>query len=185
MPTRCWIAPEMPSASTASARRSGPELPTWRSIGSQPASQIGRDAASSAPSASASFCASGDVLLLLDAAADRRRSARPATDRRPAWLPGTAPRASGESRQASTATARARTGAGDAPSCRLIGAERADLERDEMRRRPLRHDVGRQLALEHRPHERRLRRRPCLMAVTSVMSARSSRAASFGAKSRV
>src|SRR2546428_6021896 len=36
-----------------------PELPTWRSIGSQPLSQIGRDAASSAPSASASFCTIG------------------------------------------------------------------------------------------------------------------------------
>ena len=33
---------------------------------------------------------------------------------------------------------------------------RADLERDEMRRRALRHDVGGELALEHRP-----RRTPC------------------------
>ena len=56
-------------------------------------------------------------------------------------------------------TSSARTGAGDAPSRGLIGAKRADLERDEMRRRALRHDVGGQLALEHRPHERRLGRR--------------------------
>ena len=71
MPTRCWIAPEMPSARYSFGATVWPELPTWRSIGSQPASQIGRDAASSAPSASASCCASGDVLLPLDAAADR------------------------------------------------------------------------------------------------------------------
>src|SRR2546428_12686554 len=36
-----------------------PELPTWRSMGSHPLSQIGREAASSAPSASASFCTIG------------------------------------------------------------------------------------------------------------------------------
>ena len=68
---------------------------------------------------------------------------------------------------------------------RLIGAERADLERDEVRRRPLRHDVGGQLALEHRPHERAAAAVRVLTPVTSVMIARSSRAASFGAKSRV
>ena len=82
-------------------------------------------------------------------------------------------------------TASARTGAGDAPLRRLVGAERADLERDEVRRRPLRHDVGGQLALEHRPHERASSPPPLLTPVTSVTSARSSRAASFGAKSRV
>ena len=82
-------------------------------------------------------------------------------------------------------TASARTGAGDAPARRLIGAERADLERDEVRRRALRHDVGGELALEHRPHERAVRRSTVLTPVTSVTSARSSRAASFGAKSRV
>ena len=45
----------------------------------------------------------------------------------------------------------ARIGAAEAPSGGLIGAERPDLQRHEMRRRPLRHDVGRQLSLEHRP----------------------------------
>ena len=48
----------------------------------------------------------------------------------------------------------------------------------------LRDDVGGQLALEHRPHEHRPPS-PVLIAVTSVTSARSSRAASCGAKSRV
>ena len=48
----------------------------------------------------------------------------------------------------------ARTGAGDAPARGLIGAKGADLEGDEVRRRSLRHDVGGQLALEHRPDER-------------------------------
>ena len=42
---------------------------------------------------------------------------------------------------------------------RLVGAKRADLERDEVRRRPLRHDVGGQLALEHRPRRTPARRR--------------------------
>ena len=36
---------------------------------------------------------------------------------------------------------------------RLVGAQRADLKRHEVRRRTLRHDVGGQLALKHRPHE--------------------------------
>ena len=57
-------------------------------------------------------------------------------------------------------TVSARTGAGDAPLRGLVGAKRADLERDEMRRRSLRHDVGGQLALKHRPHERGSARRP-------------------------
>ncbi len=35
-----------------------PELPIWRSMGSQPLSQMGRDAASSAPNAFASSSAS-------------------------------------------------------------------------------------------------------------------------------
>src|ERR1035441_3059302 len=54
MPTRCWIAPEMPTAMYTLGETVWPELPTWRSMGSQPLSQMGRDAASSAPSASAS-----------------------------------------------------------------------------------------------------------------------------------
>src|ERR1039458_1045540 len=54
MPTRCWIAPEMPTAMYTLGETVWPELPTWRSLGSQPLSQMGRDAANSAPSASAS-----------------------------------------------------------------------------------------------------------------------------------
>ena len=57
MPTRCWMAPEIPSARYSFGATVCPELPTCRSIGSQPESQIGREAASSAPSASASVWA--------------------------------------------------------------------------------------------------------------------------------
>ena len=79
-------------------------------------------------------------------------------------LPGTAPRASGGSPTRRPSTVSARTGAGAAPLRRLVGAKRADLEGDEVRRRPLRHDVGGQLALEHRPRRTRSRRRPVLIA---------------------
>ena len=48
-----------PSANVDIVINLGPELPTCRSIGTQPASQIGREAPSSAPSASASRSASG------------------------------------------------------------------------------------------------------------------------------
>ena len=153
------MAPEMPSATYSFGATVCPELPTCRSIGSQPASQIGRDAASSAPSASASCCASGDVLLLLDAAPDRHdalglrqidRLLR-FLERRLRLLP--------DRGRVDRHRRAPRTGAGDAPLRRLIGAKRADLERDEMRRRSLRHDVGGQLALEHRPHEGASRRR--------------------------
>ena len=40
-----------------------PELPTFRSIGRSPASQIGREAASPAPSASANPCTAGILVL--------------------------------------------------------------------------------------------------------------------------
>src|ERR1017187_9019194 len=42
IPTRCWMAPEMPIAMYNLGPTVCPELPTWRSIGSQPASQMGR-----------------------------------------------------------------------------------------------------------------------------------------------
>src|ERR1700685_3763775 len=53
------MAPEIRTARYILGATVCPELPTWRSIGSQPESQIGRDAASSAPSTSASFCTTG------------------------------------------------------------------------------------------------------------------------------
>src|SRR5580704_9434478 len=58
MPTMCWIAPLMPSARYSLGATVCPEDPTWRSIGSQPESQMGRDAARSPPSVSASCLAS-------------------------------------------------------------------------------------------------------------------------------
>ena len=61
----------MPSARYSFGATVWPELPTWRSIGSQPASQIGRDAAISAPQRLGELLRERDVRLLLDAAADR------------------------------------------------------------------------------------------------------------------
>src|SRR5208337_3239902 len=51
MPTTCWMAPLIPNARYNFGATVCPELPICRSIGSQPSSQIGRDAAISAPSA--------------------------------------------------------------------------------------------------------------------------------------
>ena len=65
------MAPEIPTAMYIFGATVWPELPTWRSIGSQPASQMGREAASSAPSASASLLHDRDVLGFFDAAAYR------------------------------------------------------------------------------------------------------------------
>src|SRR6266852_5538255 len=59
IPTTCWIAPLMPSARYSFGATVWPELPICRSIGSQPSSQIGRDAAISPPSAFASASACG------------------------------------------------------------------------------------------------------------------------------
>ena len=52
-----------------------------------------------------------------------------------------------------------------------IGAERADLKGDQMRCRALGHDVGRQLALKHRPRKRRRPAELALTPMTSVTSA--------------
>ncbi len=59
IPTTCWIAPLMPNAMYSFGATVCPELPICRSIGNQPSSQIGRDAAISAPMAlaNASACA--------------------------------------------------------------------------------------------------------------------------------
>ena len=73
-----------------------------------------------------------------------------------------------------------RTGAARALLHR-VGAKRADLERHEVRRRPLEHDVGVDLALEHRPHEREAAAAWPSTPMQSVTIARSSRAASLGA----
>ena len=149
------MAPEMPSARYSFGATVWPELPTWRSIGSQPASQIGRDAASSAPSAV------GQLL--------RRRGRcscplmpRPTATMRSACDRSTACFASWNGASgfwriaaASIVDRQRRDRRRRAAPRRLIGPERADLERDEVRRRALRHDVGGQLALEHRPDERR------------------------------
>ena len=56
---------------------------------------------------------------------------------------------------ASIVTGSARTGARRRAPRRLVRAKRSDLHRHEMRRLSLRDDVGGQLALKHRAHERR------------------------------
>src|SRR6266481_4158213 len=59
IPTTCWIAPLIPRARYNLGATVWPELPIWRSMGSQPSSQMGRDAAISPPSAFASASACG------------------------------------------------------------------------------------------------------------------------------
>src|SRR5208282_5136716 len=59
MPTTCWMAPLMPRARYSLGATVWPELPIWRSMGSQPSSQIGREAAISPPRALATASASG------------------------------------------------------------------------------------------------------------------------------
>src|SRR5258705_9779526 len=54
MPTRCWIAPEMPHAMYSFGLTTWPDEPTWYSCGSQPASTTGRLAPIAPPSAFAS-----------------------------------------------------------------------------------------------------------------------------------
>ena len=176
--------PRCRARGTASARRSGP---SFRPGAPSAASRRRRSDATRRSRRRAhrrAVCASGDVRLLLDAAADRhdalglreidrllrllKRRLGLLADRR---------RVDGDAQRAHRRRRRALRD--------LVDAIGADLERDEVRRRPLRHDVGGQLALEHRPDERRSRQPDALMPVTSVSSARSSRAASFGAKSRV
>ena len=84
-------------------------------------------------------------------------------------------------------TANASTGAGAGAFGGLIRPQRANLKSDDMRGRALRDHVGGQLALKHRADEGHLAADGPVSfdAVTSVTSARSSRAASVGAKSRV
>ena len=118
-------------------------------MGSHPASQIGRDAAISAPIAWASCSAIFEVLLPLDPAADgddalglrqvdrllrfleRRLWLLPNRRRVDRWLTR-ADRRRGE------------------PLLGGISAERADLKRYEMRRRSLGDDIRDQLALKYR-----------------------------------
>src|SRR5271154_959746 len=59
MPTTCWMAPLMPRAKYNLGATVWPELPIWRSMGSQPSSQMGREAAISPPIALASASAWG------------------------------------------------------------------------------------------------------------------------------
>src|SRR5215467_9087753 len=54
MPARCWMAPEMPTATYSCGETVLPVWPTWNWCGYQPASVTAREAPTAAPSASAS-----------------------------------------------------------------------------------------------------------------------------------
>ena len=184
MPTRCWIAPEMPSATYSFGATVWPELPIWRSIGSQPLSQIGRDAASSAPSAAASCSASARCswALMPRPTATMRSACDRSTAALASWNGGSAvwrsaPASMRDGLRGHRRPAAARGG---------VGAEAPIWNDTQVRRRPLGGHVGDQLALEHRPRERAASPSAARVSpTTSVTSARSSRAASVGAKSRV
>src|SRR6516162_4917806 len=53
IPARCWMAPEMPTATYSCGETVLPVWPTWKECGYQPASVTARDAPTAAPSASA------------------------------------------------------------------------------------------------------------------------------------
>src|ERR1700733_10920166 len=55
IPARCWIAPEMPTATYSWGETVLPVCPTWNWCGYQPASVTARDAPTAAPRESASF----------------------------------------------------------------------------------------------------------------------------------
>ena len=63
----------MPSARYSCGLTVLPDCPTWRALGIQPASTIGRDTLSVAPSRCGELLEAGDVVLLRDAAADREQ----------------------------------------------------------------------------------------------------------------
>ena len=129
------MAPEMPSGEIELGATVCPELPTWRSIGSQPASQIGPRRGELGVQRIGKLLRERDVLLLLDAAADRhdalglrqidrllrllKRRLRLLADRR------------GVERHLECANRRRRRAAR-----RLIGPKRADLNGDQVRRFP-------------------------------------------------
>ena len=133
----------------ASARRSGPELPIWRSIGSQPASQIGRDAASSAPIA----CASCSAIFRCSCPLMPRPTAtmRSACERSTACF-ASLNGASGFCRiaPASIDTSALRTGAGAAPRAAASARNAPIWNVTRCGAGPIGLDVGAQLALEHR-----------------------------------
>ncbi len=181
MPTRCWIAPEIPTATYIFGATVWPELPTWRSMGSQPASQMGRDAASSAPSASASFCTIGMLSASL--------MPRPTETMISAALRSTA---RCDSRNSSSGLVRISRGGklrrerlDRRGACgELVGAERPGLQRGEVRRVACEADVGVHLALEELAHQHQLRRFRRDAPTTSLTATVPSAVASLGRKSR-
>ena len=73
IPARCCTAPEMPSARYTFGLTVLPDCPTWRAFDIQPASTSGRDTLSVAPSLLGQLRELRDVVLVLDAAADREQ----------------------------------------------------------------------------------------------------------------
>ena len=88
MPTLCWTAPEMPSATYSFGETVLPVWPIWAAYGYQPASTTARVAPTAPPSARASSSASVKFSGRAEAACRRRRSRR-----RPRSTGRSAPRA--------------------------------------------------------------------------------------------
>ncbi len=89
MPTRCWVAPEMPHARYTDGFTVLPVWPTWCEYGTHPASTIAR----LAPAAPCSSVASSSIIAYADASPSPRppetttaASSRDGPDRSSAWL---------------------------------------------------------------------------------------------------
>src|SRR4026207_298140 len=76
MPTRCWIAPEMPSATYSLGATVCPELPIRRSIRSPPLAELGARPSQFGVERRGETLRDGQVLLCLDAPANRNNSLR-------------------------------------------------------------------------------------------------------------
>ncbi|KAG0956967.1 hypothetical protein G6F31_012550 [Rhizopus arrhizus] len=63
MPARCWMAPEIPTATYSAGATILPVCPTCQSLGAYPASTAAREAPRAAPS----FCANGSSSLKFSA----------------------------------------------------------------------------------------------------------------------
>src|SRR6202047_4718370 len=164
MPTICWIAPEIPSARYSFGATVCPDDPICRSMGNHPLSQIGRDAASSPPSASANCFASSIFFCSL--------MPRPTDTIISACVKSTACFASLKTScglfrttASGTSTFTVSIGAAAAPAptrppppsrFAFVGGERAILKGHKVRPRARKAHVGHKLSLKHLPREQQL-----------------------------
>ena len=174
----------MPSARYSFGATVCPELPTWRSSGSQPASQIGREAASSAPSAFGELLGQRQLVLLADAAADGddARGLRQVdrllrlAERRVGLLP--------DRRGVDGHRDRATPEPATAPRAALSALNAPAWTVTRYGASPSGTHVGGQLALEDQARERRPCRRRRSRPTTSAMSGRVERGRELRARNR-